>query len=59
MLLGERLSDMALFNPTFVLGVAVLLYLSSFVLFAVVRITTGLSIQRLGYFSLRRVAYVP
>ena len=49
----------ALFNPTFFLGVVVLLYLSSFVLFAVVRITTGLSIQRVGYFSLRRLAYVP
>ncbi len=50
---------MALFSPTFVLGVVVLLYLLSFVLFAVVRIVTGLSIQRIGYFSLRRLAYVP
>ncbi|KAK4224768.1 mitochondrial protein from FMP27-domain-containing protein [Podospora fimiseda] len=50
---------MALLNPTFVFGIIVLLYLSSFVLFAVIRITTGLSIQRLGYFSLRRLSYTP
>jgi hypothetical protein len=50
---------MALFSPTFVLGVIVLLYLSSFVLFAVIRIITGVSIQRLGYFSLRRIAFTP
>jgi len=50
---------MALLDPTFFLGVLVLLYLLSFVLFAVVRITTGLSIQRIGYFSLRRIAYSP
>ena len=50
---------MALLDPTFVFGILVLLYLSSFVLFAVVRIITGLSIQRIGYFSLRRLAYTP
>ncbi|KAI1340436.1 mitochondrial protein from FMP27-domain-containing protein [Xylariaceae sp. FL0016] len=50
---------MALLNPTFLFGVFVLLYLSSFVLFAVLRILTGISIQRIGYFSLRRLAYVP
>ncbi|OAA38343.1 hypothetical protein NOR_06733 [Metarhizium rileyi] len=50
---------MALFNPTFLLGVFVLLYLSSFVLFAVIRILTGVSIQRIGYLSLRRLAYTP
>lgn len=50
---------MALLNPTFVFGVVVLLYLSSFVLFAVLRIITGISIQRIGYFSLRRLAYTP
>jgi hypothetical protein len=50
---------MALLNPTFVFGILVLLYLSSFVLFAVIRIITGVSIQRIGYFSLRRVAYTP
>ncbi|KAJ0273003.1 hypothetical protein COL940_010120 [Colletotrichum noveboracense] len=50
---------MALLNPTFIFGVIVLLYLSSFILFAVVRILTGVSIQRIGYFSLRRLAYTP
>ncbi|CAK7203912.1 Protein SABRE [Sporothrix eucalyptigena] len=50
---------MALFSPTFILGVVVLLYVLSFVLFAIIRIVTGLSIQRIGYFSLRRLAYVP
>ncbi|KAI0392295.1 mitochondrial protein from FMP27-domain-containing protein [Xylariaceae sp. FL0594] len=50
---------MALLNPTFLFGVFVLLYLSSFVLFAVVRILTGVSIQRIGYFSLRRLAFTP
>lgn len=49
---------MALLNPTFIFGVFVVLYLSSFVFFAIIRILTGLSIQRVGYFSLRRLAYV-
>ncbi|TQS37256.1 hypothetical protein Golomagni_02278 [Golovinomyces magnicellulatus] len=48
---------MALLNPTFIFGVIVVTYLSSFVLFAILRILTGISIQRLGYFSLRRVTY--
>ncbi|KAI1132974.1 mitochondrial protein from FMP27-domain-containing protein [Nemania abortiva] len=50
---------MALLDPTFVFGILVLLYLSSFVIFAVLRIITGISIQRVGYFSLRRLAYTP
>lgn len=50
---------MALLNPSFIFGVFVVCYLSSFVLFAILRILTGLSIQRIGYFSLRRLAYVP
>ncbi|RDA89891.1 hypothetical protein CP533_6248 [Ophiocordyceps camponoti-saundersi (nom. inval.)] len=50
---------MALLNPTFFLGLIVLLYLSSFVLFALIRIVTGVSIQRIGYLSLRRLAYTP
>ena len=33
-----------------------LLYLVSFVVFAIIRIATGVSIQRIGYFSLRRIA---
>ncbi|CEJ93302.1 hypothetical protein VHEMI08900 [[Torrubiella] hemipterigena] len=50
---------MALLSPTFLLGVVVVLYLSSFVFFAIIRILTGVSIQRIGYLSLRRLAYTP
>ncbi|KKK20025.1 hypothetical protein ARAM_004049 [Aspergillus rambellii] len=50
---------MTLFSPTTVLVGFLLLYLSSFLIFAIVRIATGISIQRIGYFSLRRIAYVP
>lgn len=50
---------MGIFNPTFLLGLVVLLYLASFVVFAILRIATGISIQRIGYFSLRRIAYTP
>lgn len=50
---------MALLSPSFVFGVVVLFYLLSFVLFAIVRIITGISIQRIGWGSLRRVAYTP
>lgn len=50
---------MALFNPTSILVGFLLLYLSSFFVFAIVRIATGISIQRIGYFSLRRIAYTP
>lgn len=49
----------ALFNPTTILVGFLLLYLSSFFIFAIVRIATGISIQRIGYFSLRRIAYAP
>ncbi|KAJ2905775.1 hypothetical protein MKZ38_004452 [Zalerion maritima] len=55
----EEAVDMALLNPTFIFGIFVLLYLSSFILFAILRIITGISIQRIGYFSLRRLAYTP
>lgn len=50
---------MALLNPSFLFGLIVLLYLSSFIIFAILRILTGISIQRIGYFSLRRLAYTP
>lgn len=50
---------MGIFSPTFLLGLVLLLYLGSFVLFAILRIATGVSIQRVGYFSLRRIAYTP
>jgi Mitochondrial protein from FMP27/Domain of unknown function (DUF2405)/RNA pol II promoter Fmp27 protein domain len=50
---------MALLDATSIFGLLLLLYITSFVFFAVIRITTGLSIQRLGYLSLRRIAYTP
>ena len=50
---------MGFYNPSFLLGLVVLLYLGSFVLFAILRIATGVSIQRIGYFSLRRISYSP
>ncbi|KAI2789547.1 hypothetical protein POX_d05040 [Penicillium oxalicum] len=50
---------MAMFNPTSILVGFLLLYLLSFLVFAIVRIATGISIQRIGYFSLRRIAYAP
>lgn len=50
---------MTLFSPTTILVGFLLLYLFSFLIFAIVRITTGISIQRIGYFSLRRIAYAP
>ena len=50
---------MALLNTTTITGFVLLLYLSSFVVFAILRITTGVSIQRVGYFSLRHIAYTP
>lgn len=50
---------MTLFSPTAILVGFLLLYASSFVIFAVVRVATGISIQRIGYFSLRRIAYAP
>ncbi|KAI1393866.1 mitochondrial protein from FMP27-domain-containing protein [Hypoxylon trugodes] len=50
---------MALFSPTFIIGLFIVIYLCSFVVFAVLRIVSGVSIQRIGYFSLRRLAYTP
>lgn len=50
---------MALLNPTFIFGIIVTLYLFSFVGFAILRVLTGISIQRIGYLSLRRLAYTP
>ena len=50
---------MSLLSPSFLLGSLFLLYLLSFVVFAIIRIATGVSIQRIGYFSLRRIAYTP
>ena len=50
---------MALFNATSLAGAVLLLYLSSFVLLAILRIATGISIQRIGYFSLRHISFTP
>lgn len=36
-----------------------LFYLSTFVFFAIIRVTTGVSIKRLGFLSLRHVSYSP
>ena len=50
---------MALINATSLAGVVLLLYLSSFVVLAILRIVTGISIQRVGYFSLRHISFTP
>jgi hypothetical protein len=50
---------MALFSLTSVAGFALLAYLATFVLLAVLRIATGVSIQRIGYFSLRHISFSP
>lgn len=48
---------MALINATSFAGFLVLLYLSSFVLLAILRIATGISAQRFGLSSLRHISY--
>lgn len=40
-------------------GLLLLLWVLSFVLFAFIRVVTGVSIQRLGYSGLRRIAFTP
>ncbi|PGH35972.1 hypothetical protein GX50_01142 [[Emmonsia] crescens] len=50
---------MTILSPTTIFVALLLLYLASFILFAIIRIATGVSIQRIGYFSLRRIAYSP
>lgn len=40
-------------------GLLLLIYLLSFVLFAFIRVVTGVSIQRLGVSGLRRIAFTP
>ena len=50
---------MTMAGLSLVLGSLAFLYLSTFVVFALIRIATGISIQRLGYLSLRRIAYTP
>ena len=46
-------------DPRFAVGLLLLLYLLSFVLFAFIRVVTGISIQRLGVSGLRRIAFAP
>lgn len=48
---------MGILSPSFLLGAVVCFYLLSFVAFAILRIATGISIQRIGFNSLRRIAY--
>ncbi|KAF2838294.1 hypothetical protein M501DRAFT_1005161 [Patellaria atrata CBS 101060] len=50
---------MAIPSPSFIAGVVILLYLSSFVVFALIRIITGISIQRVGIQGFRRISYTP
>jgi hypothetical protein len=50
---------MALPTLQFLAGLLLLLYLLSFVIFAFIRVVTGVSIQRLGYSGLRRIAFTP
>ena len=50
---------MALIKATTVAGLVVLFYLSTFILFAILRITTGVSVQRVGYLSLRHISFTP
>ncbi|RDI83477.1 hypothetical protein Vi05172_g6631 [Venturia inaequalis] len=44
---------------SFILGILILAYLSTFIVFAVIRVLFGLSIQRLWWSGLRRIAFTP
>lgn len=44
---------------SFLVGIVVLGYLCTFVVFAILRIVTGVSIQRVGYTGFRRIAFSP
>lgn len=50
---------MPLPTASFLIGLVVTAYLSTFLIFAVLRIITGISIQRVGYSGLRRIAFSP
>ena len=50
---------MPLVNITSVAAVGLLIYLSTFILLAILRVATGISVQRIGYFSLRHISYTP
>ncbi|KAK5167696.1 Protein SABRE [Saxophila tyrrhenica] len=44
-------------HPSFLLGLLVILYLCTFVAFAILRIVTGVSIQRVGFSGFRRIGF--
>ncbi|KAK5719576.1 Protein SABRE [Elasticomyces elasticus] len=46
-------------SVSFLVGIVILAYLLSFVVFAILRIITGVSIQRIGYSGLRHVSFSP
>lgn len=50
---------MPLPSASFLIGLVVTAYLGTFVIFAVLRIITGISIQRVGYTGIRRIAFSP
>jgi len=50
---------MPLPTVSFLLGLLLLAYLFTFVLFAILRVITGVSIQRIGFSGLRRIAFSP
>jgi len=50
---------MAMINLSFVAGVLTIFYLSTLFCFAVLRIFTGISIQRIGFAGLRRIKFSP
>ena len=41
------------------LAIFFLIYLSTFILFAIIRVVTGISIKRLGFMSLRHISFSP
>ncbi|KAI9667213.1 MAG: hypothetical protein M1821_000026 [Bathelium mastoideum] len=43
----------------FLLAAAIIFYLGTFLLFAILRVVTGISIQRVGFSSLRRISFSP
>jgi hypothetical protein len=46
-------------TASFLVGLIVLGYLLTFIVFAVLRVLTGISIQRVGYSGFRRIAFSP
>lgn len=46
-------------TASFLVGLVVLAYLLTFIVFAVLRVITGVSIQRVGYSGFRRIAFSP